>query len=319
VLSRGVERKGGVIPRNVTVSIGTRNRPAALDRCLRSLVLARDFLDAVIVVDDASDPPVDPRAMQDHARALGVRVDLVRLDAHTGVSAARNIAAQRAASRYVLGLDDDAFLVTTEALASAVALLDADDSIAAVAFAQANEHAAPLQASQQPSTAAQRCYVPAFIGFGSLIRRDRLIEVGGFRGEFMIHGEERELCLRWLDRGWRVVYLPDAPIAHVADRANRDPRTYVRHVIRNDCLNALYNEPAARAIVSIPIRLLNFRRMAAGIPGGDPQGIGWIVRDLWSRWPSVRRRRRPVRWSTLAEWRRLRDSAPPYTGPPVQQ
>ena len=46
---------------------------------------------------------------------------------------------------------------------------------------------------------------------------------------------------------------------------------------------------APRAMVSIPIRLLNFRRMAAGIPGGDPNGMGWIVRELWKRWPAVKR------------------------------
>lgn len=297
---------------DVTVSITTRSRPAALDRCLRSLAIAAQYLDAVIVVDDASQPPVDPQAMRAHAAALGVHIDLVRLDVHTGTAAAKNIVAERASTRYLLSLDDDAFLVTAAAVARAVALLDADASIAAVAFAQADEHATRRQASQQPAAAEHPCYVPSFVGFGCLIRRDRLLEVGGYRGEFVIHGEERELCLRWLDRGWRVVYLPDAPIAHVADGANRDARTYVRHVIRNDCLNALYNEPAPRAMVSIPIRLLNFRRMAAGIPGGDPQGLGWILRDLWARWPEVRRARRPVRWGTLGEWRRLRDSTPPY-------
>ena len=300
--------------RDVTVTITTRNRPAALDRCLRSLAIAVDSLDAVIVVDDASQPPVDARSIREHAASLGIRIDLVRLDTHTGTAAAKNIAAERAATRYLLSLDDDAFLVTAAAVARAVALLDGDDSVAAVAFAQADEHATRRQASQQPAAGEHPCYVPAFVGFGCLIRRDRLLEVGGYRGEFVIHGEERELCLRWLDRGWRVVYLPDAPIAHVADGANRDARAYVRHVIRNDCLNALYNEPAPRALVSIPIRLLNFRRMAAGIPGGDPQGLGWILRELWARWPSIRRERRPVRWGTLGEWRRLRDSTPPYPG-----
>jgi GT2 family glycosyltransferase len=301
-----------MMARGVTVSITTRNRPAALDRCLRSLSLALDDIDAVIVVDDASAPAVDARGIRSHASALGIRVDLVRLDVHTGTTAAKNIAARRAETRYLLSLDDDAFLVTPASVQRAVALLEADDSLAAVAFAQADEHATRRHVSQQPAAGERACYVPAFVGFGCLIRRDRLLEVGGYRDEFVIHGEERELCLRWLDRGWRVVYLPDAPIAHVADSANRDARTYVRHVIRNDCLNALYNEPAPRAMVSIPIRLLNFRRMAARIPGGDPQGIGWILRELWTKWPSVRQARRPVRWGTLGEWRRLRDSTPPY-------
>jgi GT2 family glycosyltransferase len=304
-----------VIARNVTLSIVTRNRPAALERCMRALALAVDRLAAVVVVDDASSPPVDPGAMAGHASALGVVVDVVRLDGHTGVAAARNIAARRATTRYVLNLDDDAFLVDADSVARAVALMDADESVAAVAFAQADEHANRRQASQQPAAGDVACYVPSFVGFACLIRRDRLLAVGGYRDEFIIHGEERELCLRWLDRGWRVVYLPDAPIAHVADSANRDVRTYIRHVIRNDCLNALYNEPAPRALVSIPIRLLNFRRMAAVVPGGDPQGIGWILRELWSKWPVVRRTRRPVRWRTLREWRRLRDTTPPYAGP----
>jgi GT2 family glycosyltransferase len=301
--------------RSVTVAIGTRHRPAALDRCVRSLALAAERIDRVIVVDDASEPPVDTQTMARHGNALGVQVEVLRLTVHSGVSAARNLAARRAATPYVLNLDDDAFLVSAEAIARAVAVMDADEGIAAVAFAQADEHAAPRQVSQQPAAADVACYVPSFVGFGNMVRRDRLLDAGGFRGEFMMHGEERELCLRWLDRGWRVVYLPDAPIAHVADSANRDPRTYVRHIIRNDCLNALYNEPAPRALVSIPIRLLNFRRMAAAIPGGDPQGLGWILRELWARWPAVRRQRHPVRWRTLTEWRRLRDSTPPYPGP----
>jgi GT2 family glycosyltransferase len=301
--------------RPVTVSITTRNRPAALDRCLKSLVLAAERLDRVIVVDDASQPPVDAGTLRAHASALGTPIDLVRLDEHTGTTAAKNIAARRAATRYVLSLDDDAFLVSGEAVARAAALLDADETVAAVAFAQTDGQAARRPASQQPSAVEVPCYVPAFVGFGCLLRRDRLLAVGGYRDVFVIHGEERELCLRWLDRGWRVVYLPDAPVAHVADQGNRDARTYVRHVIRNDCLNALYNEPAPRALLSIPIRLFNFRRMAARIPGGDPQGIRWIVGELWSRWPAVRRERRPVRWSTLGEWRRLRDSTPHYIAP----
>lgn len=303
------------MPREITVSITTRNRPAALDRCLGSLLLAADRLEAVIVVDDASDPPVDARLIRGHASRLGVPIDLVRLDQHVGTTAAKNVAARRATTSCLLSLDDDAFLVSGDAVARAVAVLSADESVAAVAFAQADEYAAIRNPAQQVAASGDPCYVPAFIGFGCLIRRDRLLEVGGYRDVFVIHGEERELCLRWLDRGWRVVYLPDAPVGHVADRGNRDARTYVRHVIRNDCLNALYNEPAPRALLSIPIRLFNFRRMAAQIPGGDPHGIRWIVAELWARWPSVRCERRPVRWRTLGEWRRLRDSTPRYTGP----
>ena len=127
--------------------------------------------------------------------------------------------------------------------------MDADASVAAVAFAQADEHANRRQASQQPAAGDVACYVPSFVGFACLIGDPCLLEVGGYRDEFIIH-EERELCLRWLDRAGVSSTSPTRR-SHVADSANRDVRTYIRHVIRNDCLNALCSEPAPRALVSI--------------------------------------------------------------------
>ena len=297
----------------VTVSITTRNRPEALTRCLRSLSCAAPLVAQVIVADDASEPPVRAETIADLSRTTGLPIDLMRLDEHGGTAGAKNLIAERARTPFLLSLDDDAFLVDGRAIERGVDVLEKDGDVAAIAFAQADEHGRRRHVSQQPSTAERPAYVPAFIGFGCLIRREHLMAVGGYRALFRIHGEEREICLRWLDRGWRVVYLPDAPIAHVADPANRDPTVaYVRHIIRNDCLNALFNEPAARALISIPMRLRNFRRMAARLPGGDPQGIRWILTELWSRWPEVRRSRRPLRWRTFGEWKRLRSGAAVY-------
>ena len=180
--------------------------------------------------------------------ALGVVVDVVRLDGHTGVAAARNIAARRATTPYVLNLDDDAFLVDADSVGAA-ALMDADASVAAVAFVQADEHANRRQASQQPAAGDVACYVPSFVGFLYAAPRS---PARGRRVSRRVHHPRRARAVPSLARsGWRVVYLPDAPIAHVADSANRDVRTYIRHVIRNDCLNALCSEPAPRAMVSI--------------------------------------------------------------------
>ena len=187
-----------------------------------------------------------------------------------------------------------------------------DPQVAAVAFAQSDGQGKLYPAGQQPAAADLPCYVPSFIGFGCMIARDRLLDLGGYREAFGIHGEEREVCLRWLDRGLNVVYLPDAPVAHVADAANRDPRAYVRQVMRNDCLASLYNDPFFRAIQVIPYKLWSFVRMQAGAPGGDPGGLRWIVGELVRSAPAVLRQRQPVRWRTLREWRRLRVFSPSY-------
>jgi GT2 family glycosyltransferase len=300
--------------RPLTVSITTRNRPAAVERCMRSLASIRDLVDGAIVLDDASAPPLDIARLTQVADEVGISLEVLRHDVQIGTAAGKNAIARRARAPYLLSLDDDAFLVGDAAVRQALAVLQNDTRVAAVAFAQSDEHGTLFPASQQPAAAAAACYVPAFIGFGCMIARDRLLEIGGYREAFVIHGEEREICLRWLDRGLNVVYLPDAPVAHLADPSNRDPRAYVRHVMRNDCFASLYNDPFLRAVAVIPYKLWSFTRMRAGLPGGDPGGLGWIVREIVKSAPAILPQRHPVRWRTLREWRRLRAFSPPYPG-----
>ena len=305
--------------RPLTVSITTRNRPVAVERCVRSLASIRDLVDCAIVLDDASAPRLDVALLTESADGVGIPLEVMRNDVQIGTAAGKNAIARRARAPYLLSLDDDAFLVGDGAVRQAHAVLQHDARVAAVAFAQSDEHGQRFPAGQQPAAAETACYVPAFIGFGCLIARDRLLEIGGYREAFVIHGEEREVCLRWLDRGLNVVYLPDAPVAHLADRSNRDPRAYIRHVMRNDCFASLYNDPLLRAVMVIPYKLWSFTRMRAGLPGGDPGGLGWIVRELVKSAPAILPQRRPVRWRTLREWRRLRAFSPPYPGPGIRE
>ena len=63
---------------------------------------------------------------------------------------------------------------------------------------------------------------PCFIGFAHLLRRSLFIEMEGYRSLFKFYGEEKEYCLRLLDRGISVVYLPKARIAHLPDPSGID-------------------------------------------------------------------------------------------------
>jgi GT2 family glycosyltransferase len=291
--------------RPITVSITTRNRPAAVERCLRSLGSIADLVDKATLFDDASVPAIDVGAVTRSAAAQGVALEVIRAASHEGTASGKNRIAALARTRYLLSLDDDAFLVSDRAVRAACAVLDRDPAVAAVAFAQADAEGRPYPDALQPAASRVPVYVAAFIGFGCLIVRERLLEIGGYRDAFVIHGEEREVCLRWLARGWRVVYLPDAPVAHVADPANRDPRVYIRHVMRNDCLAAMYNEPLLRTAVLVPYKLWSYTRMRAALPAGDPGGLWWMTRELLRAAPATLRARRPVSWRTLREWRRL--------------
>jgi GT2 family glycosyltransferase len=140
---------------------------------------------------------------------------------------------------------------------------------------------------------------------------DPVLRLGGSRASLGFYGEEKDFCIRVLDAGMRVVYLPDALVCHVPDPGGRDTTRYVRFVIRNDCLYSMYNEPWPLVVIGLPVRLLRYRRMVAG-RDAKPGGMRWIVGELKRLLPEVRRQRRAVAWSTIREWRRLARTTVPY-------
>ncbi len=303
-------------PPSVTVGIATKNRPEALLRCLRSLRLLHGLAAEAVVVDDASDAPVEAPVRAALGVDLPLEVRFIRHDASLSLAACRNRIAREAATPWVLNLDDDAFVVTREAVETAVRVLEADPAVAAVAFAQCDDAGVAYPPSAQPLPVGFPAYAATFIGYAHLLRRDAFLGVGGFRERLGINGEEKELSLRLLDRGWRVVYLPGARIGHVADQAGRDARRYLHQTVRNNALGALYDEPFPLVLAGTALRLYSYFPMRKGWRIHDPGGLGTIVRGLARDLPAVLRERSPVRWETIRRWRAMTRSAPePYALP----
>ena len=283
----------------LTVGVTTRNRCESLERCLRSLGRLHALRPEILVFDDASeDEEAAPRAL---AECLG-RGRVMRDPGHVGYIVGRNRLVREAGAPFVLLMDDDAALLEVAAIERALAVLEADPSVIAVGFAQAEADGRAWPARMQPSPLTSAATVRSFIGFAHIVRREAFLGLGGYREELVFYGEEKEFCLRALDCGWRVVYLPEALVSHVPDQRGRDPRRYVRRVILNDCLSALFNEPWPAAAVSVPVRLARFRRMASQLDSGDPDGIRWILGQLTASRRVIRRLRRPVGWRTLGLW-----------------
>jgi GT2 family glycosyltransferase len=298
----------------LTVGICTRDRAAALGRCLASLRHLEGPVALVVVVDDGSSPPVERGAVRD-ALAEEIPFELVRHPVPAGVAAGRNRVAELAPSPWLLFLDDDALALPNGADRLAVAVLERDASVAAVAFAQADGDGVPYPPGAQPAPATTPSLVRSFIGFAHLVRRDALLRAGGYRELLEINGEERELSLRLLDAGHRIVYLPAARFGHLAVEEGRaGPGRLLFLLVRNDVLISWLDHPLPVALAGTPARLLRYFRMRRAWGIHDPGGFGRILRALAEALPLVRRERRPVAWRTLREWGRLR-SHPPYEGP----
>jgi GT2 family glycosyltransferase len=295
----------------LTIGITTRDRPESLRRCLASIAQVLGRAHDVIVFDDGSTTlAVEQIAGYEN----GLEVRILRADRSVGLIVGRNEMMREARHEMVLLLDDDTVLVQASAVDAATTVLHNDPRVAAVAFAQAEPDGRPWPEPMQPGPGQTALYVPAFIGFAHLLRRSVFLALGGYRGSFVFCGEEKDYGLRLLAAGFDVVYLPAALIAHLPDPHGRDQRRYVRYTIRNDCLSALYNVPWPVAAFDVPRRLWRFRQMARSVPGGDPDGLRWILGELRRALPGLRTLRRPVSWSALRRWRALRRAPHVYAG-----
>lgn len=291
----------------LTIGITTQNRPDALRVCLDSVAVLRGLDLEVLVYDDGSEPPADATMSPS---LPPVRV--IRDDARPGYIVGRNRLVREASAPAVLLLDDDTRLLSRESIEQALGVFDADPLAAAVAFAQADADGRPWPAGMQPSTVAYPAVIPSFIGFAHLLRRDVFLALGGYREAFVFYGEEKELCLRLIEAGYKTVYLPDAAVAHLPAATGRSRTRYLRFVARNDCLNALFNNPCPRVLWTLPARYFLYFRMRRNWGIHDPWGWAWIAgelagpvfRSLWHR--------RPVSRATIRAWRNLKRAPVPY-------
>jgi GT2 family glycosyltransferase len=295
----------------ITVGITTRNRRRLLIRCLAALALVEEIVDEVVVVDDTSDEPLGDLSAEVPA-AIACKLRVILQPGRQGYIVARNAMVRLARNECVLLMDDDAYVIDAAAVRRAVDTLGRHRDVGAIAFAQAEADGAAWPAGMQPARATRACCVPAFIGFAHLLRRSVFLRLGGYLEPLHFYGEEKDYCLRMLDAGYLVVYVPDARVAHVPDSSGRSASRYLRYVIRNECLSALYHEPLPLPLATVPLRLMRYMSMRRHGRVDDPGGLSWILRELAAALPGACRNRRPVGWRTFVRWRRLRMSPPPF-------
>ena len=66
--------------------------------------------------------------------------------------------------------------------------------------------------------------VESVTGAFMLMRADALAEVGGFDEQFFMYAEDLDLCLRFIQHGWRVRYWPGVNVVHVGAGSNVNGR-----------------------------------------------------------------------------------------------
>ena len=199
-----------------SVVVPTFQRPDRLAACLDAL-RAQDAAAAghafeVVIVDDGSEPRVDPALCADPGQAHAIR--LLR-QANAGPAAARNRGAREARGRLLAFTDDDC--------------RPAPGWLSALIAASAAEEAALLggrtvngETDNVFSAASQDLigFLDAedqryFASNNIACAREAFFALGGFASGFpLAGGEDRDLGLRWGASGRPLRRVPDAVVAH---------------------------------------------------------------------------------------------------------
>jgi GT2 family glycosyltransferase len=200
-----------------SVVIPTFNRPAALAACLDAIAAQdypRDRIE-VVVVDDGGNADLSGVVSRASAR-IAIRATR---QANAGPGQARNTGVALARHDAIAFTDDDC-RPRPDWLRRLAGVLEKDGRVAVGGRA---ENACPgnlFAAASQTIIDVVHAHFnrdherAQFCPTNNLaLRKDQFLELGGFDPAFRC-SEDRDFCDRWITRGWRLVFAPEAVVAH---------------------------------------------------------------------------------------------------------
>jgi GT2 family glycosyltransferase len=192
----------------VTIAIVSRNRREELRNAVRS-ALEQEGLIEVLVVDDGSNDGTADMLCQEFP---DVRV--VRYEQSAGIAVRRNDATTAARGSVIVSIDDDAVFSSPRIVADTLKDLD-HPRVGAVAIPYIDVGTGSEERQRAPEP-TDRWITSVFRATAYAIRRDLLVELGGFEGVIFHQGEEWDLSLRMLDAGYLIRLGRADPIHHRA-------------------------------------------------------------------------------------------------------
>ncbi len=257
----------------VSILIGSRDRPASLQRCLQG-VLAQSYEPfEVIILDDASREP-DAYLHLLH-QINDERVRIVRSEKQLGVAGGRNYLFQHGTGDIFFVLDDDTELKdrdTLERLAQTF-VQHADIGIVACKILEicngAQRKKVPFPKwvlRRQPGIDEKAQLVSYFLGGAHGIRRQVIETCGNYHPELMFGVEELDLAYRAIAHGWRIYYEPQIVVYHLPQPSviSQENQRCVEllHHIKNRIYIVCRYLPMQYAIVHLTIWLCIYASMA---------------------------------------------------------
>lgn len=266
------------------VGITTRDRAAILPKAIASAFAQQYPAVEVAVIDDGSTDATP--ALRDKFPAAR----WIRHERSLGYMESRNELMRGTGAEYYVSLDDDAWFLRGDEIALAVARLEAEPAVVAIAF----DILSPDRPDEAGRTGPVRTSL--FIGCGHMLRLTATRAAGFYAPMPGAYGaEEKDLALRLADRGGAVELLPGVHVWHDKAWTGRDWHPLHRSGVCNELVMTIRRCPLPDLLLVLPLKIASFtwywirqpRFLRPGV-AGLWQALGALPRTLASRQP-VRR------------------------------
>lgn len=247
----------------------------------------------VLVLDNAS---TDGSAQM--VRALGGGIELIALEQRAGKAENDSMLLRRASGRHCLLLNEDCEL-EEGAAAALLAALEADPGAAAAGAQLLAPGGGPVPCAWRfpgvatalagalflhrrltvQSGGAETRPVDWVQSSAMLVRREAALEIGCLDPAFFVYYDECDFCRRLHDRGWRVLYVPQARAVHhdqlATDLSAGLPRIVEFHRNRDRYMRKHHSRAAALAVRALTAWAYGLRALAAVVLPAHPAPIYW--------------------------------------------
>jgi len=236
----------------VSAIIVNYNAGPLLRGCVDSLLACPEALEIIVVDNDSEDGSLDE--LSDLSR-----VHIVRNPINVGFATACNIGVQASSAPYLLFLNPDCRF-QLGALTSLLSGLNSHNRAGMVGGLLVNEdgteqggarRAVPtpwrslvrvfglhrfanrwpklfydfyLHKEPLPTTPVE---IEAISGACMLVKRDAMMDVGLWDEGYFLHCEDLDWCMRFRQKGWKILFVPDARIDHALGACSRSRRVFV--------------------------------------------------------------------------------------------
>ncbi len=265
----------------------TRNRRDILLEAVAA-ALAQTVPVEVLVLDDGS---TDGSA-QAVAERFGDRVTYHSLAAGRGPAFQRNRGIELAKASIIFPLDDDSVMTSSRTVEQTLAEFN-HPRIGAVGIPFINVRSHDQKVHQQAPDSEHIWVEHAFVGASHAIRKDVFLAVNGYREHLFYMGEEGDLTLRMLAKGW-ITRLGSADRIEHHESTNRVTARADFCGRRNDVLFVFHNVPAANVPIHLAGTLYNGVVTAVGSRHPLRQGMGLATGILQGLHQSLTGGRRPL-------------------------